>query len=193
MIMSRNTWDERGRSLEEEFFSRQNRELVEKLKQKTGRELSMKELTNATGIQDQTVLESLIEAGVTPSMVAALTLAPLVFVAWADGHVDEKERQAVLASAQSVGIVPGHDNYELLASWLNQAPDPKLFDSWHSYISGIRNVMKEVDRDRLRKDILDRSSAVAEATGSFLGIGRRISAPEKKVLERIETAFTADS
>lgn len=191
--MNRSTWDARGRALEEEFFDRQSKELLEKLRHNAGRELSLKELTAATGIQNEAVLNSLMAAGMTPSVVAALTLAPLVFVAWADGHMDEKERQALLTSAHQVGIVPGQDSYELLASWLNRAPDPNLFESWLFYISGMRDVINEADWDRLSKDILERSRSVAEAAGSFLRLGRRISDAEKKMLGDIETAFSADS
>jgi hypothetical protein len=191
--MNQNAWEERGRALEDEFFRRQSQELLERLKRESAHDLSMKELAQVTGIQDEAVLASLVKAGIKPSMAMALTLAPLVFVAWADGHVDEKERKAVLFAAQSVGINPGQDSHELLASWLDHEPEPGLHESWLLYISGMRDILGEAGQDKLKKDVMERATNVAKAAGSFLGFGKKISDAESKVLSRIETAFSADT
>lgn len=190
--MNHNTWDERGRALEEEFFRRHNQELLERFRRESAHELTIKELADVTSIQDESVLTSLADAGIKPSIVMALTLAPLVFVAWADGHLDEKEREAVLFAAKSVGITPGQDSYEVLASWLKEAPAPELLESWLVYISGMRNVLGEAAQEKLRRDVIERATRVAEASGSFLGFWKKVSDAEKKTLERIETAFSPD-
>ena len=54
-------------------------------------------------VADDAVLEKLANFGMDASTLAALSLAPLVLVAWADGEVDAKERDAVLAAAAEVG------------------------------------------------------------------------------------------
>ncbi len=41
----------------------------------------------------------------------------------------------------------------------------------------------------LRADLLGRARRVAEAAGGFLGLGRRVSAAEQAVLERLAAAF----
>jgi hypothetical protein len=50
--------------------------------------------------------------------------------------------------------------------------------------------LDEDGKRALKLDIVRRARAVAEATGGFLGIGRRVSAEEEAVLRELETAFS---
>ena len=80
------------RHLEEKYFREKERELVEKLKQKTAREAARKALSDAVGVSDEGILQTLEEMGYDREVVVVLHLFPLVAVAWADGEISEKER-----------------------------------------------------------------------------------------------------
>lgn len=175
--------------LEEEFFARLNKELVDAFRQKKSREDARQELAKLSGIQDEEILNSFLDHDINPTTMASLTLVPLVLVAWADGDVDEKEREAILKAVQEKGLDPFHPAYQLLTSWLEVTPGNKLFSMWKSYIQNLRRTMDKESFESLRDDILGRANDVAEAAGGFLGLGRKISAAEKDELERLEAAF----
>src|SRR5688500_18011609 len=110
--------EDRGNSLEEEFFRKQNAELLEKMRGSQEAQSARQMLTDATGITDAAVIDRLIADGVTPASATALSVAPLVAVAWADRKLEDKERQALLKGAEEAGVSAGTAGHELLQSWL---------------------------------------------------------------------------
>ena len=107
----------RGKALEDEFFRKENQRLLEKLRQIKRMEESKEALAEASGITSDAILESLLELNIHAQTLAALAIIPLIEVAWADGHLDQKEGQAILAAAHASGLHRGHAGYELLESW----------------------------------------------------------------------------
>jgi uncharacterized tellurite resistance protein B-like protein len=178
-----------GRELEDSFFLKQDRDLIDKLKTLRRLEETRDALAEASGIRDQAVLQKLVELGVRPESVAPLALVPIVEVAWADGKVDEKERQAVLEAADARGIRAGDLQHGLLHSWLSHRPSTKLLQAWQHYVAGLCAQLDEEQRNALRGELLDRARAVAEASGGFLGLGSKVSPSERAVLKRLEAAF----
>jgi len=55
-------------------------------------------------------LDSLIASGISPDTIAAVSLIPLVAVAWADKKLEAKERDAILNAATEAGISAGANN-----------------------------------------------------------------------------------
>src|SRR3954468_15849496 len=98
---------DRRKELEEAFFAKQNKQLVDKLKADKQKTLTKQAIQETTGISNDEVLERLVSLNLTGETVAALSLFPLIEVAWADGAVDKKEIAAVLDAAHSVGILKG--------------------------------------------------------------------------------------
>ena len=93
--------------------------------------VSLSELATLTSSTDdeQFILQSLLELHIDAQTLAALALVPLIEVAWADGYLDEKEKQAVLEAAHASGFEKGQVAYEVLESWLTQQPKPKLLET----------------------------------------------------------------
>src|SRR5687768_16926045 len=106
---------DRGRSLEEEFFRREDQRLMTRLNELKAAETAREALAKASGITKPAVLEKLMELGIRAETVAALSIVPLVEVAWADGELDAKERRAVVDRA---GVAPGSTEGALLEAWL---------------------------------------------------------------------------
>ncbi len=187
--MDRNIWEDRRKGLEEEFFAKKNRELIDKIREKEAQEQARKELLVMTGIQNEEVLNHLIEVGVTPSTMIALSMVPLVLVAWSDQMLEPEEVNAILNAAEENGIVADSPAYELLMSWLNRVPGPKLFESWKDYIAALRKVMDPDAFRQLGTELMNQTKKVAEAAGGFLGLGRKISTSEKDELRRLADVF----
>jgi len=180
---------ERARSLEESFFKKQNQALLEKLRKQAEATARRDALAAASGIHDETVLDRLVELELCGETVAALSLVPLLEVAWADREVHENERNAIVSAAEASGVDDGSPAHDLLENWLRTPPEEHFFDSWGEYVGGLCERLDETGKAALKADILGRARAVAEAAGGFLGLGNKVSKEEREVLERLEQAF----
>ena len=189
MTQSEGLFEEKRKSLEEEFFHRESQRQLENLRQVRIMEQSREELSQASGIQNEVILDRLLELGITAQTVAALAVVPLVEVVWADGHLDEKEKQAFLQAAGQFGLSAGSVNYDLLESWLSKRPDRRLRQSWREYIQGLCEELKPEEREALKSDLLRRARDMAEASGGILGLGSKISKAEMDTLEELADAF----
>jgi hypothetical protein len=141
------------------------------------------------GIEDPAVLDRLVGLGLTAETVAALSLTPLVEVAWADGKVDKKERAAVLAAAEQYGLERTDVSYLLLEGRLAERPGPELLDTWKRYVGMLNRLLEAQTMTTLRGEMMSRARQVAEASGGILGIGSKISREELAKLDELEQAF----
>jgi hypothetical protein len=181
---------DRGRSLEEQFFLKEDQRLLQRLRDLQAAEHTREALAKAAGVSKREILDRLLAAGLRPETIAALGLVPLVEVAWADGKLDARERSAVLERARTLGLVPGTTAHDLLEAWLNRRPDPGLLDAWTQMIRGIRDELGPAEADRLKDGLLEQARAVASASGGVLGLGSRVSGAEAAMLARLEAAFS---
>ena len=188
--MSKEFLREREHALEEAFFAEQDRALLRRLKEADAKRSKKESLAAACSITDDALLEKLVSLGVDGATVAALSLVPLVLVAWADGKVEDKEREAVVAAAMETGMAERGAGRQLLDHWLANRPPPQLLAAWTDYIRAISAALDQEGRRALQADLLGRARRVAEATGGFLGVGRRVSAAEEAVLAKLEQAFS---
>ena len=184
-----NTPFEGGRKLEEAFFKEENDRAVARLRKLAQMKESRKALTDVSGITDEAVLDKLLDLKVTPGILASMAAIPLVEVAWADGHVEDKERTAVLDAARSVEFGKDKVDFPLLESWLEKRPSPQLLQAWTHYVQGLAAAMEPHELEQLRHGLLDRARRIAEAAGGLLGFGK-ISASEQAVLDRMARAFS---
>lgn len=177
---------DRRRALEEEFFARESRQLLERLREKQSTDAKKAVLEDATGISDEVILDQFLALDLSAEALAALALAPLVQVAWADGILERNEREAVLAATRRGGtMVEGGTAYRLLEDWLTHQPGERLFDAWQEYASELVTAMDRAAKERFREDLIGRARFVAEAAGGVVAIGR-VSRAESDVLTKIE-------
>jgi hypothetical protein len=182
---------DRGRSLEEEFFRREDARLRENLRLAAQRESAREALVRASGIKNPKVVDKLIELDVQPETVTALSLVPLVEVAWADGSLDATERSAILDRVDEAEFAPGSPARALLEAWLTRKPEDKLLNAWAQMIAGLVEQMTREEAAALKDGLLQRTRAVAGASGGFLGLGSKISSAEAEMIQRLEGAFPA--
>ncbi|MCH2170348.1 hypothetical protein MK489_06170 [Myxococcota bacterium] len=180
---------DRKKALEESFFAKKNQKLLDELRSKRDRASSRDSLREISGIEEDTILDCLCELGVEPDTWLAISLVPLVEVAWADGDVAPKERSAVLRAAESLGIEAGSASAQLLETWLTERPAVALMEAWGEYIVGVCASLGVAERNGLRDHILGQARSVAEAAGGILGLGQKVSDTEQRALEEIGKAF----
>ena len=179
---------DRGRSLEDEFFRREDQRLLDRLTQLRAAEASREALGKASGITNPAVLDKLMELGIRAETVAALSIVPLVEVAWADGALDAKERRAVVERA---GVARESTAGALLDAWLDRRPDPKLLVAWTHLVQALAQQLGPDGAARLKTGLLEQARAVAAATGGLFGVGSKVSASEAAMLAKLEAAFSS--
>jgi hypothetical protein len=179
---------DRGRSLEDEFFRREDQRLIARLSELRAAEATREALSKASGITKPAVLEKLMELGIRAETVAALSIVPLVEVAWADGTLDAKERRAVVERA---GIARDSTAGALLEAWLDRRPDPKLLSAWTHLVQAMSDQLGPDGTARLKTELLEGARAVAAAAGGLFGVGSKISASEAAMLAKLEAAFSS--
>ena len=176
-------------ALENAFFLQEDKKLIEKLQQMQKMQETKEALRAVSGIHNDHVLEKLVKLDIQPQTVAALAVIPLVETAWADGHVDQKERQAILSMVEGHGVKKGSIDHGLLEDWLGHKPSPKLLDAWVHYVEGLCQALTPEERNEFKETILHDVRAVAESSGGFLGLGKS-SGPEKAMIQKLEKAFS---
>jgi hypothetical protein len=181
---------ERGKALEEAFFKKQHEQQLAKIRLQQQEAEAREALAAASGITDDVeLLDRLAALGIRAETLAALTLIPLVEVAWADGKMEGRERDAILRGAESSGIEPGSPSHALLEIWTKDRPAPELMDTWKGYIGALVAELSADQKWHLEEKIVGRARSVAEAAGGFLGLGSKVSAEEERMLKELERAF----
>jgi hypothetical protein len=145
-------------------------------------------MTQESGISDNALLDQLIMLGVEVDTLAAVSLVPLIVVAWSDGELQDKERSAILIAAKESGL--GRVAYELVKHWLQQKPSDQLLTAWMGYITAISESSSTEVKEKLKSDVLGRAYQVAETAGGILGFNKTTES-EQSVLDVLERAFTS--
>jgi len=177
-----------GESLAESFFKNRDRELVEKLRKDLSNEENRSTLKAASGIEDDTVLQGLLDNGITPESLTAVSLIPLVAVAWADREMSDTEKTAILKAAAEAGLTSESEAYGVLDSWLQSRPEDFLLSTWKTYISSVKRKLDPAATSQLKHSVISRSTEIAKAAGGYLGISK-ISAAEQTVIDELTAAF----
>ena len=140
-------------------------------------------------VDDDGLIDHLIDLGLEPHTVLALQLVPLAAIAWADGTIEPREREAVLKAAAAQGVPPDSVAGKILDSWLMQRPSAELVDAWKRQMRALWPSLSQKERDEIRVAARERARSVAEAAGGFLGLTSKISPQEKAVLDELERAL----
>jgi hypothetical protein len=81
----------RGRTSEDEYFARRDRELIETERRKAADAAELRRLGEAFGLSDEDLLAELRAEGFGPSHVALVHVLPALEVAWSDGAAGKAE------------------------------------------------------------------------------------------------------
>jgi hypothetical protein len=172
--------------LEDRFFFAESLVLKEQLARLRRQQETEEALSRVSGIVNKAVLKELVSLNIRPETLSALCLVPIIEVAWADGKIDEKERQAILTGAEKNGLDGDH---EILKEWLRHKPDEPLMNAWKAYMQGLCEILHGNCLIALKNDILEHTRRVAEASGGIMGLTNPVSANEKAVMDDIAAFF----
>ena len=177
---------ERGRALEDEYFRKRDRELIDKLRRAAETDQARGELSKQTGVTDPALLADLQDIGLTADTVVLLPLVPAVELAWAEGDVTPAERQLVVSIARTRGIAEGSAPDRLLNTWLASRPTPEQFARARRLLSALLDSGAQVAKDLTAEQLVKYCEQIASASGGLFGLPMRaVSMEERNLLTRI--------
>jgi hypothetical protein len=175
-------------TLENLFFAKKDAQLLSILRADQTLEQRKSVLHEITSLSAETI-NQLIENGIDQHTLKAVSLIPLLAVAWADHRLDQNEATSILRAAQAEGIEDGSNEYKLLKNWLKNEPGPSLLQAWKHWIAELVHNLSADEVQSLKVHVLKLTQKVAEADGGFLGFAS-VSAKESGILQEIESAFS---
>jgi len=184
---------ERGRALEDEYFRRRDRELIEKMRQAAAAEHARSEMGQKTGLHDPALLKELQNLGFTPDTVMLLPLVPLLEMAWAEGGITAAERDLTVRLARSRGVVADSVADRQLTQWMATRPDPSVFARAGRLTAAMLASGSDQATSGLTADeLVAYCERIAAASGGILGLRLgSVSAEEKSLLSRIASDLKA--
>jgi hypothetical protein len=170
---------ERGRALEEDYFRKKDRELIERIAAAVAQ--AGHRSAAPADLNDPRALQELHDLGFSLETVGLLPLMPALQAAWTEGGVTAAERQLFLGLARARGIPQGSAADEQLTEWAGRRPDDAVFSHAHRLIRALLNA--GAPGSLHAEDIVSQADQIA-AAGSILGLSR-LSAEEKTLLAQL--------
>ena len=180
----------RGRALEDDYFRKKDRELIEKIRQAAAVEQARQDLGRKAGLEDPELVQELLDLGFTPDTVGLLPLVPIVQMAWAEGGITTAERELILRLARSRGIEAGSTADQQLTEWLTHQPVEDVFARARRLIRAMLDSASAPAGDLNANDLVAYCEEIASASGGILGIGR-VSSEERALLASIAADLNA--
>lgn len=178
----------RKRENEEDYFRKQDQELIERMRKAGAADRARKELGEKTGLHDPEVLRELEQLGFSPDTISLLPLVPVLQVAWAEGGISPAERKLMVGLARARGVVEGSPADRQLGEWLAHRPAPHVFTRAGRLINAMLAAGAPEMHDLTADDLVKYCESIAAASGGILGLGR-VSPEERAALSQIQAAL----
>lgn len=173
----------RGKVLEDAFFYKVDRELIDLLSKRLQREEKVRLIANATGIRDQKHLKLLADSGFELSTLHFIWV-PLILVAWADGNAEKIEKETIAGILVSKGISQETISRVVAHDWFRKKPAEELWEIWAELSAATSASLSPPIYNELIDEIVGLCRCVADASGGFMGLGK-ISTTETQAIDRV--------
>jgi len=180
----KNIFAEREHWLEEEYFRKQEQQLIEQIHQRQFREADRQRLAEITGLNDDGVLSALQDMGYSSETIELLHMLPLVEVAWAGGAITDKHRNALTKIARMRGIAEGSESDQRLMQWMAEKPSERLFEASLHATRLMLEALPLEERERSRNDLLLHCNQIAHAIYGRLW-GHEVVHDEERMIAHI--------
>ena len=129
--------------------------------------------------------------------LAALALAPLVEIAWADGVVTPAERQGVIEASKAIGVDRSTEFCRsTLRRWLHEAPPTEALQEWRRLLAPTLASSKARSARKSENRLLEEGRKIAKMderpfeAGASLDAHAGITEDEQRVLDELAEALT---
>jgi hypothetical protein len=176
------------RDQEEEYFRKQDRELIERMRKAAAADEAQRPLSERSGIKDPELLRDIAALGFSADTVSLLPLVPILQVAWADADVSAAERKLILEIARLRGIAEGSAADQQLAAWLTHRPAPAVFSGAGRLVAAMLAASGGTGQQLSAEDLVKQCESIAAASGGILGLAK-VSGDERAAIEQIQAAL----
>lgn len=191
MSKTNNPLEPLERAQEESYFHRQDQKLIDQMREKLARERSAEDIRAETGLTDDALVEQLAALGVKKATIPVLHLVPLLQVAWADGEIQDGERELLLEAAEATGVTEGEAR-EAFEGMLVKRPPQAYFDAAISFIRHMVAALPGGESAKAKANLVDLAYQIADASGGVFGLWGRVGDEEKVALRSIAEKLTED-
>lgn len=143
---------------------------------------------------DNTLKDSLKSLGFTAETYRVLMLLPLVYVAWADGHMDDAEIERIDEIAKTRFHL-GPTGLSILDGWLFERPTREYFNEGMKdlfYLAQAEDGEPLVHPEELH-DLLVHCESIARASGHALNVPTGVTKEEEDALVEIARMLGVDN
>jgi hypothetical protein len=184
--MPKDIFRDRERAEEAVYFQQEDEKLIEKLRARARFSEIAAALAEKLQVSNPELLNQIMALGITLDTGAAFILAPLVQIAWMDGHVTEAEQEVVMRFAFDRGVEPGSTDHAQLREWLADRPPDALFEASLDAIRAGLSVLPRAEAEERVDRITRACEEVAKASGGLsrlLHLHSGMTHREKSALE----------
>lgn len=140
------------------------------------------------------LVESLTELGFTPGNYRVLMLLPLVYVAWADGKMEDVEIERIDEIAKHQFFLK-EDGMKILDGWLTEQPTEEYFQQGFEdlfLLAQIEEGEPLVHPEELQS-LLGHAEAIARATANAFDAPTAVTKEEEVALKQIAELLRVDN
>ena len=143
---------------------------------------------------DPTLKESLLSLGLTPQNHRVLMLLPLVYVAWADGKMEDVEIERIDDIARK-HFHFGKSGLDILDTWLKKRPTQDYFDEGLQslFLLAQTEEGEPLIHPEELSDLLLHAEAIARATSRALDSPTAVTREEEHALAEIAMLLEVDN
>lgn len=138
-------------------------------------------------MNDLELIAELHRLGLDADSFRAVTLLPLVEVAWADKTVQAQERKAILAIAKGHDLLTGKAA-TVVEGWLEKRPSDETFELGRRLVATLAHRKTGLGADvpeHVIDTIVELCAVVAESAGGLFGVLFTVSADERRTIKAI--------
>lgn len=161
----RNAFSDREQAEENVYFAQRDTRLIERLRERSKLSDIAAALADKLHVDNPKLLERIVNFGVNSETAAAFLLAPLVEVAWADGHVTPAKYETVVRLAAERGVAHDSSDMKQIRQWLEQRPRQALVEASIDAIKIALTLLPPPEQHMRVVQILTACEAVARAGG----------------------------
>ena len=175
--------------LQDVFFAQTDAVLAAELESAISEGEHPQKMVDAFDVADEQVVQQLKALGLGDKTLAAISLVPLIQVAWADGKLQDNERKALFDAALQHGFKEWSPSFRIFKTWLRSPPPSHLAEAWKAYMRALTAEFDREQKDFVKQQFLDRAERIAAAAGGILLRIGSISEAEQAVLDDLASVF----
>jgi hypothetical protein len=170
---------------EDTYFHRRDLELREQKRTEMAKAAEAlhkaRAAAKSAGTDDLELAERIVKLGFEGETAAVFDLLPLILVAWADGSVSRDERATIFTVLEHRKIARDSEAFIAVESLLEDEPTQTFIDE---AMDALRDLMA-MRPEAKTAELIELCAAIADASGGFLGLVRRVSDDERELVADI--------